>query len=319
MFAIPDLKNLVTMTQRAVGTPLPLAAFLKVLTSHLVVALTALVVIGGATRVMEAGLACPDWPLCYGVLLPGRQMNAQVFLEWFHRLDAFLVGLALVVLLVASVWGRSWLPGWLPWMSILAVGLVALQGLLGALTVTRLLAAPTVTAHLGTALLLLFLISGLDQGLKAVLSRPTPLWFALLPLLPATLVFVQCVLGGAMASQWAVDHCFSAGSQCEWVFRHRLLAVPAALTVVALAAVHLVSPLADSFTRTLSSAAAFLVGLQLVLGMLTLRAQLQLPWLTIGHQLLAALLVAVLGALTGRSLMGLSRRSSLPSLKVTCG
>jgi hypothetical protein len=53
--------------------------------------------------------------------------------------------------------------------------------------------------------------------------------------------------------------------------------------------------------------------------MLTLRAQLQLPWLTIGHQLLAALLVAVLGALTGRSLMGLSRRSSLPSLKVTCG
>ena len=28
-----------------------------------VVAVIALVVIGGATRVMEAGLACPDWPL----------------------------------------------------------------------------------------------------------------------------------------------------------------------------------------------------------------------------------------------------------------
>ena len=52
-------------------------------------AVVALVVIGGATRVMEAGLACPDWPLCYGTLLPGKQMNAQVFLEWFHRLGRF--------------------------------------------------------------------------------------------------------------------------------------------------------------------------------------------------------------------------------------
>ena len=67
------------------------------LAAHLVVALVALVVIGGATRVMEAGLACPDWPLCYGTFLPGRQMNLQVFLEWFHRLDAFVVGVALLV------------------------------------------------------------------------------------------------------------------------------------------------------------------------------------------------------------------------------
>ena len=65
---------------------------LQLLTAHLVVALVALVVIGGATRVMQAGLACPDWPLCYGSFLPGRQMNLQVFLEWFHRLDAFVVG-----------------------------------------------------------------------------------------------------------------------------------------------------------------------------------------------------------------------------------
>ena len=108
-----------------------LASSLKVLTSHLVVALIALVAIGGATRVMEAGLACPDWPLCYGVLLPGRQMNAQVFLEWFHRLDAFLVGLALVTLLVASIWGRRQLPSWLPVLSLLAVALVFLQGILG--------------------------------------------------------------------------------------------------------------------------------------------------------------------------------------------
>jgi cytochrome c oxidase assembly protein subunit 15 len=297
-----------------------LASSLKVLTSHLVVALIALVAIGGATRVMEAGLACPDWPLCYGVLLPGRQMNAQVFLEWFHRLDAFLVGLALVTLLVASIWGRRQLPSWLPVLSLLAVALVFLQGILGALTVTGLLSAPTVTAHLATALVLLLLISGLDQGLTE--NRPSqnsPVWWGLLPLLPTAIVLAQCVLGGAMASQWAVDHCFSSGSQCDWVWRHRQLAGPVALSVLALAATQSFAPWADSLSRGLAFAAAGLVGLQVVLGLLTLQAQLERPWLTVGHQLVAALLVAVLGALSGLGLRAVFGRSSLPSLKVTCG
>jgi cytochrome c oxidase assembly protein subunit 15 len=299
---------------------LSLASSLKVLTSHLVVALIALVVIGGATRVMEAGLACPDWPLCYGVLLPGRQMNLQVFLEWFHRLDAFLVGLALLALLSASLWGRRRLPAWLPALSLLAVGLVGVQGLLGALTVTRLLAAPTVTAHLATALVLLLLISAMDQGLTERTSTPeSPLWWGLLPLIPTVIVLFQCVLGGAMASQWAVDHCLSSGEQCAWVWRHRQLAGPAALSVVALAACQRLSPWSDALSRGLSLAAAGLVGLQLALGVLTLQGQLERPWLTIGHQLVAALLVANLGALTGRGLRSALRRSSLPSLKVSCG
>ncbi|NDC16166.1 MAG: heme A synthase, partial [Synechococcaceae bacterium WB9_2_170] len=123
---------------------------LALLASHLVVALVALVAIGGATRVMEAGLACPDWPLCYGRFLPGRQMNLQVFLEWFHRLDAFVVGMALLVLTGFSLWRRRQLPPWLPAMACLALGLVAVQGGLGALTVSQLLAAPMVTAHLAT-------------------------------------------------------------------------------------------------------------------------------------------------------------------------
>ncbi len=285
------------------------------------VALVALVVVGGATRVMEAGLACPDWPLCYGVLLPGRQMNAQVFLEWFHRLDAFLVGLALLVLLAASIWRRRELPTWLPWVAFLSVILVGVQGGLGALTVTHLLASPMVTAHLATALLLVVLISALDQCL---LSDPPPrtrrpLWWVLLPLVPTTLVLAQCVLGGAMASQWAVDHCFTSGSQCEWVLRHRQLAIPAALSVVVMAGITFVSPWADGLVRGLASAAAILVGAQVVLGLLTLRWQLQVPAITIAHQLLAALLVAILGALCGRSLPSGMQRSIIPSLEVSCG
>ncbi|WP_317134439.1 COX15/CtaA family protein [Leptolyngbya sp. 7M] len=71
-----------------------------------------LMAIGSATRVMNAGLACPDWPLCYGTLFPGQQMNLQVFLEWFHRLDAALIGVTTIGLVGLTWWHRRVLPAW---------------------------------------------------------------------------------------------------------------------------------------------------------------------------------------------------------------
>ena len=73
-----------------------------------------LMAVGSATRVMNAGLACPDWPLCYGQLIPAAQMNLQVFLEWFHRLDAAAIGLSAIGLLGLSLFYRSRVPKWLP-------------------------------------------------------------------------------------------------------------------------------------------------------------------------------------------------------------
>ena len=283
---------------------------IALLTSHLVVALVALVVIGGATRVMEAGLACPDWPLCYGSLLPGGRMNLQVFLEWFHRLDAFVVGVALLVLAAASVLGRRHLPGWLPWASALALLLVAVQGGLGALTVLRLLAAGTVTAHLATALLLVLLLSAVSQGIEhqpVDLARvepaaPTPRWWLPLAFLAGIPLFAQCLLGGAMASRWAVDRCLRAGEACQWLALHRQVAGPAALALALLAAASWLLPTGQGLLRGLSSAAGALVAAQVALGIASLRLGLSQPALTIAHQLLAALLVALVGAIWGASL-----------------
>ena len=81
----------------------------------MVLATLALMAVGSATRVMNAGLACPDWPLCYGQLVPTAQMNLQVFLEWFHRLDASLIGLMAIGLVGLSLWYRAVLPDWMPW------------------------------------------------------------------------------------------------------------------------------------------------------------------------------------------------------------
>jgi cytochrome c oxidase assembly protein subunit 15 len=287
------------------GGPCP--GWLPLLTSHLVVALVALVAIGGATRVMEAGLACPDWPLCYGLLLPGRQMNLQVFLEWFHRLDAFLVGLALLVLAAVSVVRRRRLPPWLPWSAGVALLLVAVQGALGALTVLLLLKASMVTAHLATALLLVFVLSATHQRLEVATASAAPpaapLWWLALVGLAGALVFGQSVLGALMASQWAADLCLQAGEGCRWLLRHRLAAWPAAFAVLAGAIATLANrPWATPLLRGLAGAAALLVAAQIGLGIASLRLQLQQPAVTVAHQLTAALLIALLGSLLGRSL-----------------
>jgi cytochrome c oxidase assembly protein subunit 15 len=284
---------------------------IRLLCCHLVVALVALVVIGGATRVMEAGLACPDWPLCYGSLLPGGRMNLQVFLEWFHRLDAFVVGVALLVLAGASLWRRRHLPRWMPWAAGLALLLVAIQGGLGALTVQRLLAAGTVTAHLATALLLVLLLSAIAQALETpppaagspLQQDPTlPRWWLPLALLSGLPLFAQCLLGGAMASRWAVDRCLQAGEACQWLALHRQVAGPAALSLALLAIASCWLPANQRSLRLFSGAALLLVACQVALGIASLRLGLSQPSLTIAHQLSAALLVALVGAIWGVSL-----------------
>ena len=274
---------------------------LAALCAHLLVALIALVVIGGATRVMEAGLACPDWPLCYGSLLPGRQMNLQVFLEWFHRLDAFVVGVGLLVLTAVSWWWRRELPKGFPLLASLSLVLVAVQAGLGALTVTLLLPFPVVTAHLLTALVLVALLSGLSELLRvgslASSSGRSLLWAGLTAVL-ATAVLVQCLLGGLMATQWAAGRCLSAGEGCSWLLMHRLGARPVGLLVLLGSGLLLWKRPAE---RPFALAAALLVLLQIALGVLSLRLRLSVPAVTVAHQLGAALLVAVLAALTVRS------------------
>ncbi len=298
---------------------------LALLASHLVVALVALVAIGGATRVMEAGLACPDWPLCYGRFLPGQQMNVQVFLEWFHRLDAFVVGMALRVFVGVGVALRRRLPTWLPWMAALALGLVAFQGALGALTVTHLLASPLVTAHLATALVLVSLVSGIYQRLAMVpevmgpqvmgpqvsnQSPAVPRWWQALAVLALVLVFSQCLLGGFMASQWAADQCLASGEACQWLLAHRQLALGAAGGVALMAATAPLLPRGLGHLQGLAFGAIGLVALQVGLGIWTLRLQLAVPAVTVAHQLVAALLVALLSAVLARALAPLQPHPS---------
>jgi heme a synthase len=63
-----------------------------------------LIAAGGLVTNTESGLACPDWPTCYGSLLP--QMTGNVAVEHTHRLIAAAVG-PLTALLAVLVLRRA--------------------------------------------------------------------------------------------------------------------------------------------------------------------------------------------------------------------
>lgn len=168
----------------------------------------ALMVVGALVRAHGAGLACPDWPLCFGSVLP--VMDMQVGLEWGHRVFAGSVSIGLVALSwlllrqpeLRAAHGKFLLGIW---------ALLLVQVVLGGATVLLKLAPWTVVAHLltGTALLvsLVWLSANLRGGRRAsAVPLPrgigVPLAFAL------SLLALQLLLGGLVSSR-------SAGLACS--------------------------------------------------------------------------------------------------------
>lgn len=108
-----------------------------------------LIVVGGIVRESGSGLGCGDhWPDCNGAVVP--VFHFETAIEYTHRLIAALIvilTLGLVGLAVAAFRRHSQFVG----LSILALGLVLVQALLGAVTVKFDLPPSIVMAHLGTA------------------------------------------------------------------------------------------------------------------------------------------------------------------------
>lgn len=262
------------------------------------VATLLLMAVGSATRVMNAGLACPDWPLCYGQLVPTAQMNLQVFLEWFHRLDASLIGLSAIALTGLSWWWRKDLPQWLPWASGFALFLIIFQGILGGLTVTQMLRFDIVTAHLGTALL--FFCTLIAIGTSLLPFQPTGVAHSLSKwgLAAAVLVYLQSILGGLVASRWALHQCFGGFQLCNVMNGHIIGVFPP--TIMTLAVVWLAwrTPALSGILRKLATIAGILVAVQILLGIATFKLHLQVEPLTITHQAVGASLLGVLVAFT---------------------
>jgi heme A synthase len=133
----------------------------------------ALIILGALVRAHGAGLACPDWPLCFGQVVP--EMNLRVAFEYSHRLLAGSVTLCFAALAIAA-WRRSAAGDPIRRRLALAAGLLALQIVLGALTVWHLLAFWTVTSHLlvGNSVAATFAWTALDLRRRARGSTALP-------------------------------------------------------------------------------------------------------------------------------------------------
>lgn len=270
-----------------------------------------LLFLGSVVHATESSLACPDWPTCFGTMVP--EMTGGVFWEHLHRLVAG--GLILFFSAAAYLAFREeprfpWIRGW----ALGGIGLLLIQAVFGGVTVLYRLPDAISTSHLGLAFLFLALATVLavtsgpawDEGVGPKAASGAGIRTAAAS--AAILTFAQSLVGAA------VRHT-DAGMACpdvplclgRWVpplenglvilhFGHRVLGI--LILGAALIAGHL------AFRRSASRrlriigvgvAAGALV--QVLLGFFSVYFRLS-PLPVSLHTLVAAILLSLLVALT---------------------
>ncbi len=169
------------------------------------------VTLGALTRLMDAGLGCPDWPGCYGQVAPpehGTQIGdaivheGKAWMEMIHRYVATALGFIILVI-AFKIQSDKTVSNSARWLSRFLVLLVIVQGLFGMWTVTLKLLPQIVTLHLiggFTVLSLLFLLILLLRPAKYISSNKKPINLAMWVLI---LLSVQIALGGWTSSNYA--------------------------------------------------------------------------------------------------------------------
>ena len=297
--------------------------------------LVLLVILGGTVRVTDSGLACPDWPLCHGRIIP--QGDYHVWLEWTHRLAASVFGLVILAFVIGALRhyrDRRWVV--LPALA----GVVALgvQVVLGGLTVTEKLDAGILSAHLGTAMLIVLLImtawlatfvpqaDGPPAQRQRVAARlgpaprsPRPM--ARLAVVTALGTFALIVLGGYVSGTDAGFYCDGDWPLCNGVVlpegrnaiiqvSHRFLAAGVALLVAACVWLAADRREAAPAVFRLALAVAVLFAVQIVLGAAVMWTTLA-EWSRVLHLVTGSVTWGTLVAMTALACYDAVRHDSL--------
>jgi len=220
-----------------------------------------LIFAGAMVTSTGSGLAVPDWPLSYGMVMP--PMVGGIFYEHGHRMIAATVGFLTVL---QAIWlqlrepkRRVRILGWC------SVGAVIAQGLLGGLTVLLLLPKAVSIAHAGLAEI--FFCLNVSIAYLTSYQPSTRVSFVL----PIT-VYCQILIGALMRHLGAglaiPDFPLSFGSVIPSFtsaaitvnFAHRVGAVVVAIAIIAAA---------RRASRSVAFTMISIVALQILLGAFT--------------------------------------------------
>ncbi|ROR98974.1 cytochrome c oxidase assembly protein subunit 15 [Sinobacterium caligoides] len=187
------------------------------------------IMLGAFTRLVDAGLGCPDWPGCYGhfswpsserdiaaanAAYPEMPVEAgKPWPEMVHRYFASSLGIVVILILLAITTAKDRRMQRLVKHARLLFAVVVIQGVFGMWTVTLKLWPQVVTLHLlggfitlATLWLLLLRLRARPWRVsKETIGRYKPL--RLLAALALLVVFMQIVLGGWTTSNYAAVAC----------------------------------------------------------------------------------------------------------------
>ena len=181
--------------------------------------------LGAWTRLVDAGLGCPDWPTCYGFIVPPTTDeqkhiansrypetavdDSKTWPEMIHRYFAApLLGFVVFGLLGYCIKNRASNNPPLKHCLLLSI-VIVLQALFGMWTVTLKLWPQVVTAHLLGGFLtfaLLVLLAYRTASTQSIRISKTPFITALLPASLALLT-LQIAVGGWLSSNYAAIAC----------------------------------------------------------------------------------------------------------------
>lgn len=286
----------------------------KVFVGFLVAALVGVLVqitMGGAVRVTGSGDGCPDWPLCFGRLLPPFEFHA--LMEYTHRTIGVLVGMASIGATARVLWKHRKTTPVAITVTAALVG-VTVTGIIGGAVVLSELSPALRTLHLmlaETVALLMVHATVATFYTKAATNDDGQVSSALIrwAALAAGLTLVALLSGsyavwrgaGPVCATWPLcGGSLIPNNELVWIhMAHRVLALAAA--VPSLVAAHLAMkpskiPLGAEHIRTLGLLTVTIVAAQILLGAAnpwTGFAQ----WARVAHLTVATLQWAVMAAL----------------------
>ena len=266
-----------------------------------------LIAVGGLVRATDSGLGCPDWPRCFGRLVPPAELHAWI--EHSHRLVASVV-MVLVALLVVAAY-RTGQERAVRRAAVAALVMVLAQALIGAFVVWWKLRADSVTLHLATALALVALLIYIGFRARYASDRSRrhgqDRGFVRLAGAGAGLLYLQMLVGSTVTGHLAglayplnvlLPDLGPSVARIQLV--HRALAMVVGALVLAIWVVARRTQRAHPTVTRLAGYAAGLVAVQIGLGLANVANRLSaltvVPHLAVGALLWATMVALVLHA-----------------------